>query len=379
MGKILKGISSNEFVLLYGSGKPIKKYIDDLELKCSSLVNFNSYSGPYFDNLINNKKVAVRLPLRVLIRLISPFLCMIHFIKLKWYISSMHINKFDRIIVNSGCFDGNLSSRLFLRLINRKCTYILHNHVPQDILKNSEKFSSVAKHVDKWIVGSKVIRDQLIESNCVLPENVYFIPYGLDSSKELPGIDCSLIRRKLGVSKNTFLVLHPSVFEKRKGHYYTISAFKEFKNRVIDSKLVLAGSNGVDERAIRRLVNELGIQNDVIFTGFYSPIEELIKACDVLCLPSQEYDTTSFVILLGLACGTPVLTTKRKDFDSFLKDEYNALLVPKEDYRTITDKLMKLYDDHSLREKLIKNGLSAHFNYFSEDKMVKGTVSVLMN
>lgn len=379
LAKVLKRLSPDDFVLIYGSSEPVTKYIGSLGLKPSSLVNFNSYCGQYFDNSINNAKAVIRLPLRLLIRLLRPFLAVLLLIRLKMRLSSIDSRQFNRIVINAGSFDGSLCSQMFLKLIGRKCTYILHNHIPGDIISYPDKFIAIARHVDEWIVGSKVIKEQLIGGCGVPEERIHFIPYGMDPSVILSGIDCSAVRRKLGVSEKTYLILHPSVFEKRKGHYYTISAFRDFNNKVTDSRLVLAGSGGADERDIRKMINELGIENAVIFTGFYSPVEELIRTCDLLCLPSQEYDTTSFVILLALACGTPVLTTQRRDFDGFLKDEYNALLVEKGDYKMITDKILRLFKDNSLRDTLIKNGLTAHHDYFSEERMAGDTISLLMS
>jgi glycosyltransferase involved in cell wall biosynthesis len=80
------------------------------------------------------------------------------------------------------------------------------------------------------------------------------------------------------------------------------------------------------------------------------------------------------VILLALACGVPVLTTRREDWEGFLFDEYNALLVTTGEYKAITEKMLKIHKNAWLRNKIVENGLRTYDKYFSEEKMANDTI-----
>lgn len=140
---------------------------------------------------------------------------------------------------------------------------------------------------------------------------------------------------------------------------------------------MLAGQGGAFESAVIEQIKELGIADKVVMTGFYSPVEELIAAVDVVCLPSQEFDTTPFVVLMSLAIGIPVVITRREDFESVLEDGHSAMLVPVADHRVMAERLQLLALDATVRERLINNGSVAYREHFSFSRMVEDTFSVL--
>jgi glycosyltransferase involved in cell wall biosynthesis len=187
----------------------------------------------------------------------------------------------------------------------------------------------------------------------------------------------SRTRKKLKISEDAFVVLHPSVFEKRKGHYYTIRAFSELLSKHPSAKLILAGNDGFYFEHVTTLIRKYKISDSVLLPGFYSPFEELLSVVDVLCLPSQEYDTTPYVILLALACKIPVITTDREDFADILFDGYNALLVPTGNYESISTKLIDLAEGKVDIEELTKNGVETYQRLFREESMVSEKVKII--
>ncbi len=376
---ILRGMQRDEFVLVYGGSNSVTHHIESCEFNPST-IKFDSYDESFFIFAANNKKFIIKLILRALIKLFSIPMKIILWIRLKKFLLALGLNRFDRIIINSGGFYGTECSRLFLKAAKGKRSYyILHNHIPDKVLNDKNEFSSIDKYVGEWVIGSKFIRRQLIDKCGVLPERVNVIPYGIKPSVDPRKIKRNDVRDKLNLPRDAYVILHPSVFEKRKGHYYTLHAFRDLKQEIVCAKLVLAGTDGADRKIVEDLVYKLGIEDDVLFTGFYSPLEELIVAADVLCLPCQEFDTTPFVVLLAFACCVPVLTTRREDFEDDLSDGENALLVPTGDYKTITEKLIYLYKNETLKNRLIENGAKTYKNLFSEDRMLDDTIKIFQN
>ena len=379
---LLSRIPQDEFMLIYGGSSSVEKHISNSGLRTSSLRRFKSYSYSFFIHAVR-KRLYIPRPIRVglyaPIIIIKPVLDLILRIRLRKLLQSLDMEGFSRIIINSGGFYGTDCSRLILRYVNGKCTYIIHNHIPLGVTKNQKRFDAIGKHVEDWIVGSRVIKKNLIEECGVDKNHVHYVPYGVAPKIGRLDVNRAKVRASIGLAEDAYTILHPSVFEKRKGHYYTLHAFRDFKQTVPGAKLLLAGSDGSHRENVKRLVRKLNIEDDVIFTGFYSPIEELIVSADLLCLPSQAYDTTPLVILLALACGVPTLTTLREDWEGFLFDEYNALLVKTSDYNAITEKMLNIYKNEPLRNNIVENGFRTYDKYFKEAKMVNDTIKVLRN
>jgi glycosyltransferase involved in cell wall biosynthesis len=379
LGEVLKKIHPSQFTLIYGSSSSVKKHIMKLNIEPSSLIALRLFNPSFFFHLISTKCKyrLVRFIFNKLIKVISPLLIRIVHIRLKLLLEKNDIEKYKKIIINSGGFWGSEVSRQFLKLIDRNdCIYIIHNHIP-DLRNNPGAFSSIDKNINNWITGSKTVEKQLLYDHRVNPDSVHYVPYGVKPKIKPLNIDHSRLYNKFGINKNDFVIIHPSGFIKRHGHYYTLSAFKDFNKNVKNSKLILAGGEGEYKDQVKKLVSSMHLNNDVIFTGYYTPIEELIVISDLVCLPSQEYGGMPLVLSLGLACKTPILTTSGGDFDDYLSDEYNAFLVKVNDYKTITKKFNKLYTDEKLKNNLIINGFNTYKKYFLEEHMVTKTINLL--
>ena len=379
---LLSRIPQDEFVLIYGGSTSVEKHISKSGLRTSSLWRFKSYSYSFFIHAVRKRLYMSRIirgSLCAAIIMFKPILELILRLRLRKLLQSLDMGGFSRIIINSGGFYGTDCSRLFLRYVNGKCTYIVHNHIPPSVTKDQKRFDIIGKYVEDWIVGSRVIKKDLIEKCGVNKTHVHYVPYGVAPKIGRSDVNRSRVRASIGLMEDAYTILHPSVFQIRKGHYYTLHAFRDFKQMVPGAKVLLAGSDGSNRDNVKHLGRVLNIEDDVIFTGFYSPIEELIISADLLCLPSQAYDTTPLVILLALACGVPVLTTLREDWEGFLFDEYNALLVKTGDYKAITEKMLKIYKNKALRKKIVENGFRTYNKYFTEAKMVSDTIKVLKN
>jgi len=74
----------------------------------------------------------------------------------------------------------------------------------------------------------------------------------------------------------------------------------------------------------RRRVHALGLEDRVHFQEA-GPAPELLANADLLCLPTYR-DAAGLVILEALACGTPVLTTRRAGEASLVDGEAGVVV-----------------------------------------------------
>ena len=91
------------------------------------------------------------------------------------------------------------------------------------------------------------------------------------------------IRKELGL-KDEFVVGHVGNIAPVKNHSFLLDVFKEIHDSKPNSKLVLVGNGSQDE--LKQKAKNLGIYDDVIFTGARSDVADVLQAFDVFVFPS---------------------------------------------------------------------------------------------
>ena len=92
------------------------------------------------------------------------------------------------------------------------------------------------------------------------------------------------VRSGVGLSDEV-LIGHIGRFEKQKNHKFIIDVFLNFHNKYENSKLLLVGMGNL-ETEIKRMVQEKGIEKEVIFYGTTNKVCDLYNAIDIFVFPS---------------------------------------------------------------------------------------------
>lgn len=92
------------------------------------------------------------------------------------------------------------------------------------------------------------------------------------------------IRNQWGL-KDKFVIGHVGRFAKEKNHKFLIDTFQEILKIKSESKLLLIGDGSLKDK-IKQYCQQLGIEQQVIFTGEVTNIEEFLSAMDVFAFPS---------------------------------------------------------------------------------------------
>ncbi len=151
--------------------------------------------------------------------------------------------------------------------------------------------------------------------------------------------------------------MHP-----RKNLATLLEAFNLLRRRGREHKLAVIGGGGLgrlnnaEYRKLMRRVADLGLEEEVVFTG-YVPDERLVSLLvqsDMLVFPSI-YEGFGLPPLEAMACGVPVVTSNRASLPEVVGDA--ALLVEDPlDPEEIADKVETLLEDASLRERMVRKG-----------------------
>ncbi|HBU25170.1 MAG TPA: glycosyltransferase family 1 protein, partial [Candidatus Moranbacteria bacterium] len=122
---------------------------------------------------------------------------------------------------------------------------------------------------------------------------------------------------------------------------------------------------------------DLGINNDVIFTGYVGgdDLKPLYSHAEFFVMPSL-YEGFGQTIVEAMACGTPCLVSRVASIPEIAGDA--ALYVNPHDTEGIGNAMEKLAGDKNLRDELVKKG-KEQAKKFSWEKCARETLEVYEN
>ena len=133
-----------------------------------------------------------------------------------------------------------------------------------------------------------------------------------------------------------------------------VDAFALAKDRLGPSRLLLT-CQGSGTSAIRARVEDLKLASDVSFLGEVTGRRKQLyfRESDVYCNVSH-FESFGITLLEAMKLGTAVLASNVGGIPEFIKHERNGLLVSPTDVEGIAEAMVRLHEDASLRESLVK-------------------------
>jgi glycosyltransferase involved in cell wall biosynthesis len=181
---------------------------------------------------------------------------------------------------------------------------------------------------------------------------VIAVPNGVDTQRFAPGppsADMTAIRE--GFASVVAILGHVSDV---KG-YPTFLEAAALVTRTHPSCLFLClGAESAQPGALATMKNHvtrLGIERHVRFLGFRSDVHEILRAVDVVTMPSQD-EGLPLALLEAMACGRPVVATPVGGIPEVLHDGSAGILVPRQDARALAEAVRSLVDDPVRRADL---------------------------
>jgi glycosyltransferase involved in cell wall biosynthesis len=155
--------------------------------------------------------------------------------------------------------------------------------------------------------------------------------------------DGQAVREELGLRPEQPVIGTIAHFSPRKGHGYLLAAMAQLVKKFDDLCCLLIGE-GKDEQHLRRAVGELGLEKHVRFLGYRHDAVELIKAMDVMVLPSLVEGLGIVLIEAGFL-GKPAVASDIDGIDEVIVNGETGLLVPPADATALAVGIETLLDD----------------------------------
>lgn len=171
--------------------------------------------------------------------------------------------------------------------------------------------------------------------------------------------------------------LQVSNFVEKKGHVYTVEAFRNLARHYPNSRLVLAG-DGPLRGHIERHCADLGLVDKVTFVGAVSKpqVIDLMAGADIFLhhsVTARDGDQEGIptAIMEAMATGLVVLSTFHSGIPELVEDGKSGFLVPERDVEAYTRKLIGALDLGSEISRQAASTIRTNFNQTKQNEALK--------
>jgi glycosyltransferase involved in cell wall biosynthesis len=289
-------------------------------------------------------------------------------LSLAWYIRKHRIKVIHATEKPRDAFYGVLLAKL------TGARSVVHMHVG---------YGDWQSRMVKWALGqadgivaiSQFVADSIVAAGYPR-DRIQIVHNALDVTDWDPSIDGASVREELGLPQDAPVVGIISRLFRWKGHAQLVDALALVKETIPNVKLVIVGED--DPRAdpgsgsfraqLEQQVERLGLQDNVLFTGFRTDIPRMVAALDVFAHPSWE-EPFGMVFLEAMAMKKPVVCWDSGGAPEVIQHGITGLLVERGSIPGLAEALTKLLGDPDLRRRLGQAGRERAAQVFSPQRM----------
>lgn len=248
-------------------------------------------------------------------------------------------------------------------------------HLAKNKILYHFRFKNIKKSANAVLTNSQYTKNDIIK-HLGIPEEKIHVTYFGTHERFRPiedKIKIDEVLKKYNI--NSPYICYVGTIEPRKNLVNLLHAFKFLKDtKKIPHKLVLVGKDGWFFEEIYKTVGGLGLENEIIRTGF-APDEDipyLLNGCDTFVYPSF-YEGFGLPVLEALACGAPTITSN----NSSLPEVGGSAVkyINPEDPQDIAEKIFQFLHSEDERDKYSALGLK-QAEKFSWESCAKETLKV---
>jgi len=275
------------------------------------------------------------------------------------YLRIIRCFKILHSILQEGSFDLIHTHGYFADLIGIVAAKKLHIPIvstSHGFISNDRKLTIYNKldrialrYFDKIIAVSGTLKKELMrsgvkESKIIVIQNAVEFPYNQ--------VDFGVNRRKtrlhFDIKDEDCVIGYVGRLSEEKGVRYLVEAGSIMKGKVKNFRIVMIG-DGLQRKELECLVKQYKLENEIIFMGFQSDIENWIPALDIFVLPSLT-EGTPMAILEAMSLGLPVVATRVGGVPEIVDNGINGFLINPANSTTLAEKLSELLHNPRLRK-----------------------------
>lgn len=212
-------------------------------------------------------------------------------------------------------------------------------------------YFACSEHAGKWLYGKNIVKNNKFY---IVNNAVNMVKFEFNESKRKE------IRKKLNID-DCYVIGHVGRFMPQKNHEFLIEVLYDLKKKINNIKLILIGDGRLEDSIKSKIVN-LKLEDNVIFLGVTSHVENYFQAMDLFVFPSL-YEGLGMVAVEAQINNLYVLASSAVPIEAKISNKIHFLNLNKNLW---VANIMKLKDSRS--QKFIKFD---NYNLFDINEQVK--------
>ncbi|MGY1642716.1 glycosyltransferase [Geodermatophilus sp. SYSU D00703] len=226
-----------------------------------------------------------------------------------------------------------------------------------------------------YVAGSRFIRDVGVRARLFRAGDVTVIPYSSRMTiGDATGADRARLRAELGLPADALLIALVGRLEDQKGVDLLVRAVPTVVAQVPRAHVLVVG-DGTRRAEAEALAAELGVAGRVHFTGWRHDLADVMRAVEVLALPSR-WEAFGIVNLEAMAAAKPVVGFAVEGIPEVVVHGETGLLSPAGDVDALARDLVRVLTDPELAARLGEAGRCRFVEHFTPERMAQAHVEL---
>jgi glycosyltransferase involved in cell wall biosynthesis len=310
-----------------------------------------------------------RFPIPTLVRPVAPISDLRALLSLR-----AAIRAFRPQIVHTHSSKAGILGRLAARLEGTQAIHTVHGFgftplqsAPvRSLYRLAEGFA--ARCTDQFVTVSETDRQRGIQMGLFRPEESRVIRAAIDFERFRTVGDGASTRARLGVPDEVPVVTQIGNFKPQKAPLDCVRVAAAVMERHPETWFVMVGDGPLREPA-EKLAHELGVADQMVFSGWWDDVPGLLAATTVSVLTSRHEGLPCSVVE-SLAAGVPVVATAVDGTVEVVRSNDNGLLAAAGDVAGLAGGICGLLEDPDLRQRMAESAREG-LDEFDHNLMVR--------
>ncbi len=247
-------------------------------------------------------------------------------------------------------------------IYTRHCAYPVSDRIKkgvgQFLYKNINEYFS-----DRIIAVGNAAEENLLEGG-ISKEKIDTFFNGVEQIDVTSDDAKKKLRKQYGVADNEYIVGILARLEYVKGHDTFIEAAKILLDKKVKAKFFIIGT-GTEEERLKSKVKELGLEKNVIFTGFIKNVGDFLNIFDVQVNCSFGTETSSLSLLEGMSIGVPAVASNYGGNPYLIFDGENGFIVPIQNAQATADAIENIVTNNVTKKYMKEKSIEVFNNKFT--------------
>ena len=274
----------------------------------------------------------------------------------------------------------NFSAWLYSSLAARSLGNIVHVHTEHSGVGTMQRRHVVERWLSRLtphvVAVSKHVHQVMINDIGIAPKRVALVHNGVNTGRFAPNsVTRMVMREALGLGKDDVAIGIIARLAPVKNHALLLRAFAHVLQTQKNRAHLMVIGDGPERAVLMALSAQLGVISHTRFLGERRDTEALLNALDIYALSSLS-EGMNLTLLEAMSAGLPIVATAVGGNGEIVQDGITGFLVPVTNVGAMSERLVKLIEDPSLRRQFGMAAREAAIERFDERVMIESYLSL---